>query len=375
MEEEKFDHGLPDNPYNKHAWILGEPEIGERVWIGAFCLIDAQHAPLKIGRGTDISSGAQILTHTTVKRSISERRFGQVEAAPIEIGEFCFIGTNAVVLMGAKIGHHSVIAAGAVVPQGMKVPPFSLVVGVPAKVVGSSRKYLRGVDRESISIVIPAYNEEVTVESVAKEVIGELKKLKLDYELVLVDDGSTDQTGKIIDRLARRNRYIRTFHHKKNRGFTGVMKTGFASAKKHLIFLAPADGQFNFRQLPRFVEAIRGYDVALGYRVKNEEDFIRKINSRLFHFLCQFLFDIRLREISTVSLWRRSVIESINIESSNRSAMFLPEVIHKALKKRYKFTEVPIHWRLRQGGEPKGAGPKTIFITLVEMIKLWVRTR
>lgn len=136
-------HGFPPNPYNPHAWILGEPKIGEDVWIGAFTLIDAKYAPLTIGKGCNISSGSQILTHSTVRRTVSERKYPHVDAASVVIGDYCFIGTNAVILMGVTIGHHSVIGAGCVVPEGMKIPPYSLVVGVPAKIVGSSRKHFK----------------------------------------------------------------------------------------------------------------------------------------------------------------------------------------------------------------------------------------
>src|SRR5258708_39836512 len=103
---DEFDHGIESNKYNKHAWIVGKPEIGDQVWIGAFCLIDALYAPLKIGRGTNIASGAQVLSHSTVRRCLSERRYGLVDFSPTEIGEFCFIGANAVILRGSKIGHH-----------------------------------------------------------------------------------------------------------------------------------------------------------------------------------------------------------------------------------------------------------------------------
>lgn len=367
---ENFDHGIPDNHYNKHAWILGNPEIGDRVWIGAFCLIDALYAPLKIGRGTDIASGAQILTHSTVRRCISEKRYPNIDAALTEIGEFSFIGTNAVILKGCKIGHHSVIGAGAVVTEDTIIPPYSLVAGIPAKIIGSSRKFLKEVEKESLSVVIPAYNEEATLESVVKEAIEELKKLTIDYEIVLINDGSADNTGKIINKLAR-NKSIRAVHHKKNLGFTGVIRTCFSSAKKHLVFLAPADGQFDFSQLPRFIDAIKGYDIALAYRIKNEEPFSRKLNSKVFHLLCRFLFNINFKEISTVSLWRRRVAQSIRIDSDDRSAMMLPELIYKAMKKNYKFTEVPINWQLRRGGKAKGAGFVTIVKTLVGMFKSW----
>ena len=127
---------LPPNPYHDLAWIAGQPEIGPGCWIGAFTLVDGLGG-LKIGRGCNVSSGAQILSHSTARRCVSERALNVVDYAPTEVGEYVFIGANAVVLMGCKIGHHSIIGAGAVLTEGMVVPPFSLVVGVPGRIVRS----------------------------------------------------------------------------------------------------------------------------------------------------------------------------------------------------------------------------------------------
>ena len=122
-------HHLPGNSYNPHAWFVGEPHIGEGCWIGAFTVIDGSGG-LRIGRGCDISAGAQIYSHSTVRRVVSER--GEpIERAATTIGDFVHVGAGAVVLMGATIGDHCVIAAGAVVPQYMQVPAWSVVVGVP----------------------------------------------------------------------------------------------------------------------------------------------------------------------------------------------------------------------------------------------------
>ncbi len=370
---EDFEHGIPDNPYNKHAWILGNPEIGEGVWIGAFCLIDALHSHLKIGKWCDISSGAQIITHSTVRRCISERKLNFIDKAPVEIGDYCFIGTNAVILMGTKIGHHSVIAAGALVEEDSNIPPYSLVAGVPARVIGSSRKYLKNLPMESVSVVIPAYNEEETIEEVVKDALKNLSILVKDYAVVLVDDGSKDKTGKIIDQLSKKNKKVRAIHHKKNQGFTGAIKTSLKSGTKDLIFLAPADGQFNFKELGAFIKAINGYDCAVGYRIKNEETFIRKFNSKGFHLLSRILLNINLKEISTVSMWRKTMIDSLTIDSSQGSAMLLPEIISKAIKRGFKFTEVPIHWYERKGGKSKGANPIVIVKTFIEMLRLSIK--
>lgn len=128
------DHGIPKNPYNPHAWIVGKPKIGKGTWIGAFCLIDGQGG-LEIGKGCDISSGAHILTHSTVWRCVSERRYPKVDRSPTRVGNYVFIGENATVLKGVEIGHHSVIGAGTVVTENTKIPPYSLVVGVPGQIV------------------------------------------------------------------------------------------------------------------------------------------------------------------------------------------------------------------------------------------------
>lgn len=133
---------LPANPYNPFCWIAGTPEIGEGTWIGAFTLIDGLGG-LKIGRGCNISSGAQILSHSTARRCVTERKHPAVDQKPTEIGDFVFVGANAVVQMGAKVGHHSIIGAGAVVLEDAVIPPHSLVVGVPARVVRDLRDEIK----------------------------------------------------------------------------------------------------------------------------------------------------------------------------------------------------------------------------------------
>jgi acetyltransferase-like isoleucine patch superfamily enzyme len=131
---EKF----PDNPYNAYCWMIGEPEIGEGCWVGAFTLLDGSGG-LRVGKGCDISSGVQLVTHSSARRTVTEREYPHVDRAPIEIGDHVFLGTNAVVLMGSSIGHHSIVAAGAVVPEFSSFPPYSMIAGVPARRKGDVR--------------------------------------------------------------------------------------------------------------------------------------------------------------------------------------------------------------------------------------------
>ena len=136
-------HHLPANPYNPQAWIVGEPEIGEGCWIGAFTVIDGSGG-LSIGRGCDISAGAQIYSHSTVKRVLTEGR-SEIERSPTSVGNHVHVGAGAVILMGSTIGDHCIIGAGAVVPQFTVVPEWSVVVGVPGVVrQGAARRYAEG---------------------------------------------------------------------------------------------------------------------------------------------------------------------------------------------------------------------------------------
>ncbi|MFF2274910.1 acyltransferase [Agromyces sp. NPDC058126] len=125
--------GIPANPYNPHAWLIGDPEIGEGCWIGAFCVIDGSGG-LTIGDGCDVSSGVHIYTHSTVARCVSGRAL-PIERRATTIGSRVHIGANAVILMGCEIGDGSIVAAGAIVKEGTRAPAGSLLVGVPARVI------------------------------------------------------------------------------------------------------------------------------------------------------------------------------------------------------------------------------------------------
>jgi acetyltransferase-like isoleucine patch superfamily enzyme len=135
-------HQLPVNSFNPHAWIVGEPQIGEGCWIGAFTVIDGSGG-LVIGRGCEISSGAQIYTHSTVERVISERA-ASVTRAPVRIGEFVHVGAAAVILMGTEIGDHAVIGAGSIVLEGSVIPAWSLVVGNPGRIIPDGARKWKG---------------------------------------------------------------------------------------------------------------------------------------------------------------------------------------------------------------------------------------
>jgi len=138
-------HELPENPYNAHAWLVGEPLIGPGCWIGAFTVIDGSGG-LEIGAGCDVSAGAQIYSHSTVRRALNAGA-APVERAATKLGDQVHVGAGAVILMGCEIGDRVVIGAGAVVPQFTVIPDDALAVGVPARIIPGGASRYQGDDR------------------------------------------------------------------------------------------------------------------------------------------------------------------------------------------------------------------------------------
>jgi glycosyltransferase involved in cell wall biosynthesis len=227
----------------------------------------------------------------------------------------------------------------------------------------------------SLTIAIPAYNEASSLRDVVSKSLAAAKSLSAVYEILIVDDGSTDRTPEIADQLKRQHRWIRVIHHKKNQGFSGAIKSCYKEASRELIFLLPADGQIDPADAGLFLKAIGNADVVVGYRENNPEPLFRRFNSRVVHTMYRVLFGVKLREISTGILWRKKIIDTINITAVPRSALIEFEVIYKAWAAGYRFAQVPLPFYPRTGGSPKGADPRMIIITFCELIRLWWEMR
>lgn len=223
----------------------------------------------------------------------------------------------------------------------------------------------------SISITIPAFNEEATIKEIILQTEKEASALSFDFEIVIIDDGSTDSTKKIVQQLARRKSRVRIFSHSQNRGFSGAFISCCRNARKDLIFIMPADGQISPRALPQMIAQMKNSDVVLGFARKRNDPFYRRFNSYLFHFLARHFFGVNFRQISLCNLYRRKFINQIIFVSSPGSAFLLLELTYKLKKMGAKFKEVEIEHLPRRFGQAKGANPKTILLTLRDMLKFW----
>jgi len=206
----------------------------------------------------------------------------------------------------------------------------------------------------SLSIVLPTYNEEANVANVGEEVSAVAQQLSLDYEIILVNDGSTDRTGEIALEMAQRIPSFRLVSHYPNRGYGGSLKAGFAAATKDLITFVPADKQFVFREIDRFLERIAEADIVCGYRANRQDNFIREFSAFGWNMLVRLLFGYLCRDIDCgFKLFRREVLEHVTIVSDG--AMIDTEFLAGAAVRGFRIAEVPVTHLPRVAGEATGA--------------------
>lgn len=222
----------------------------------------------------------------------------------------------------------------------------------------------------NVSITIPAFNEAENIEHVAQDALAALKLYSPGGEILFVNDGSTDATGEILDRLAKKNKQIRVIHHAVNQGFSGAITSCYRGARKEFVFLAPGDGQIALKDLKLFMDKLSDHDVVIGYRLMRDEPFARKLNSAVFHLIYRLLFGVPVKEISTAVLWRKSILQAIHITAHPRSALVEPEVIYKAWKQGARLTQVGVPYHPRRAGQAKGGSILMILMTLKELFRL-----
>ena len=145
----------------------------------------------------------------------------------------------------------------------------------------------------SLSVVLPAHNEEATVEHAVEEVAAVLQELGINYEIILVNDGSTDRTGETARTLAERIGGFRLVEHFPNRHYGGALKAGFAAATKDMIAFYPADKQFVFGDIGLLLTKLDEADIVSGYRADRRDNFVRRLNAFGWNSVVRLLFELR----------------------------------------------------------------------------------
>lgn len=227
---------------------------------------------------------------------------------------------------------------------------------------------------KSVSFFCPAYNEEGNLERVINSVLPVLKEVSDDFEIIIIDNASKDNTRKIADKLASKFPQIRVIHHEHNREYGGALKSGFQNAGKEFVVYTDSDNQYDFANFKDMVPLILKYDIVSGYRVQRHDRKYRVFQSKIFNWVINLLFGLGVKDINcSFKVYRRKVLDDIEITSS--SAFIDAEMLIKARHKGYSIFDVPVEHFPRLAGQSTGAKPHVVFLTLKEIISYWVKFR
>ena len=225
----------------------------------------------------------------------------------------------------------------------------------------------------SISVALPAYNEEENIRPMVLEVVEVFAGLVAggqvsDYEVIVVNDGSKDNTAQAVEALSSEISTVRLVNHEVNKGYGAAVYTGFVSAHKDLVFLTDSDKQFDVSEIVKLLPLMDEADLVAGYRAPRRDPFKRRLFGMGWSALVTILFGYTVRDVDCAfKLFRREIIESIDVES--RGATFSAEFLVRAKRKGYRFKEVPVTHLPRVAGTQTGAKMYVILRAFRELIR------
>jgi len=202
----------------------------------------------------------------------------------------------------------------------------------------------------SISAFFPACNDENTIGEIIHKAAALLSNLTDDYEIVIVNDGSTDGTGQLLDVLAQEYAFLRVIHHGINRGYGAALITGFANCSKDLIFYTDGDGQYDVEELPLLLDNLgENIDIVNGYKISRSDPKSRIIAGYLYRHLMRFLFRLNVKDVDCdFRLFRRSLLDRIQLGCD--SGVICVEMMKKFQANSCRMIEIPVHHYHRRCG-------------------------
>jgi glycosyltransferase involved in cell wall biosynthesis len=224
-----------------------------------------------------------------------------------------------------------------------------------------------------ISLFFPAYNEAENVGGTIEKSLAILEPLGCKYEIIIVDDGSRDQTAEIVRKYAATNPNVILKLHESNRGYGAALQTGLQSCSQGLIFFSDCDLQFDLTELGSFIEIMQRdptVDVVIGYRMKRADPLIRKLNAFGWKMWSRLLFGIKVKDIDCAfKLFKREVFANIRIESTG--ALINVEMLAKLKKLGCKMVEAGVRHYPRTAGNQTGAKLMVILKAFQESFTLY----
>gem|GEM_PF-136514 len=223
----------------------------------------------------------------------------------------------------------------------------------------------------SISVVFPAYNDAGTIASMVLAALNTCASLTDDYEVIVVENGSTDYTVQVLEDLAATNSQLRISTHRKVLGYGGALRLGFKIASKEFIFYTDGDAQYDAHELTMLVNALRPeVDVVQGYKIARHDPIFRIIIGKIYHWIVKLAFSLPIRDTDCdFRLIRRSALERFTLKST--TGTFPLELVKKLHESGAVFTEVPVHHYHRAYGRSQFFNFKRLWATGIQLLQLW----
>jgi glycosyltransferase involved in cell wall biosynthesis len=219
----------------------------------------------------------------------------------------------------------------------------------------------------SLSVILPAYNEEKIIANTIADVVPVLVDWTQDFELVVVNDGSADQTGAILASIAQADPRVRVVTHEVNRGYGAALASGFAASTKDLAFFMDSDGQFDIRDLQKFFPYVNEYDAVVGYRENRQDPWMRKLNAWGWKMVVRLTLGVHVRDLDCAfKVYHSDFIHRHTFET--QGAMINAEMLYKLQHDGGTVKEIGVRHLPRKGGRATGANIKVILRAFVELV-------
>ncbi len=227
--------------------------------------------------------------------------------------------------------------------------------------------------KPNISVFFPCYNDQHSIGELVENAFLVLKDITNKYEVIVVDDGSTDKSREILQRLAKKYKDLKLIFHAKNRGYGRALESGFRNASYDLIFYTDGDGQYDVGELPVLVALMRSdVDFVNGIKLARKDPTYRIVIGNAYSLFVRWFFVLPITDVDCdFRLIRKNIIDKIKLTSKHGAICV--ELVKKAQFLGARFREVSIHHYKRRWGESQFFRPKNIVFSLMELLVLWVK--
>jgi glycosyltransferase involved in cell wall biosynthesis len=224
----------------------------------------------------------------------------------------------------------------------------------------------------TLSLVFPAYNEEENIEIVVRKSLDVLARYTEGFEIIVVNDGSRDNTGAIIDALALEDSRVRPIHHKGNKGYGGALTTGFKATTMDYVMFMDADRQFDIADIRLLSPFVPLFNVVAGFRMERSDPIHRRINAELFNLAVRVLFGVHMRDLDCAfKIFEGDQLRSLELSSSG--ALINAEMQAKLRRQGASMVQIGVPHYPRVAGTATGGSIKVILKAMFGIVGLWIR--